>query len=163
MTGKYRDVKGWERKEMAKIYSFPCGPLPWRSNNICIITLSQHWLFAGPKNTPMHSWSSCASPPPLHGSSWLAPCSPTTPLSPQTLTHLHRPESDYKTVAGRRKARKESKKKRRNCLENNCTLTPCSDSSGSALTRTAGIPSSINILLLRLPVNEYRGGVRRVI
>lgn len=61
---------------------------------------------------------------------------------------------------GRRKGKQG--KKRRNCLENNFSLTPCSDSSGSALTRTAGIPSSINILFLRLPVNGYRGGVRRV-
>lgn len=43
-----------------------------------------------------------------------------------------------------------------NCMKNNCSLTPRSDSRGSALTRTAGIPSSINILFLMASVSRER-------
>lgn len=41
-------------------------------------------------------------------------------------------------------------------MKNNCSLTPLSDSRGSALTRTAGIPSSINILLLMASASQER-------
>lgn len=47
------------------------------------------------------------------------------------------------------------------CMKNNCSLTPLSDSRGSALTRTAGIPSSINILLLMASASREREKKRK--
>lgn len=162
-------------------------PPPQSSDYICAITPSLHGLMLAPSHLPKRPQRIPAPAvallllllilllQPLLGSSLLSAyyhalrpllLAPTLTLS---VTHLLRPGSDYQPIAGRRREGKESKegggekkKKKGNCLENNCSLTPCSDSRGSALTRTAGIPSSINILFLRLPVKEHRGGVRRV-
>lgn len=158
MTRKFRNVKAQELAGCLKLW-FPGGLHPWRSNNICIITLSQHRLCAGPshlpENTPLHSCSSCSSPSFLSSSPFLL-----STMHRSSYAHLHRPGSDYQPISEQRNNSKESKKKKKNCRGGNCSLTPCSDSSGSALTRTAGIPSSINILFLRLPVNGHRRGIR---
>lgn len=126
-----------------------------------------------PENTPMHSCSSCGSPPLLGSSPLPAYYHALRPLLlAPTLTHLLTLSLTCLglgvIIGPLPGGGKESRKKKGwvggggDCLENNCSLTPCSDSRGSALTRTAGIPSSINILFLRLPVKGYRGGVRRV-
>ena len=137
--GKLRDVKGQE--QIDKI--FPCDPPPRSSGSICTITPSQHGLSAGPSShlpetPPMHSCSSCGSPP-LPGSSPLpAYYHALRPLLLAPHTHsLTRSRCLGLGVitsplpgGGKTERKAGEKKKKGNCLENNCSLTPCSDSRG---------------------------------
>lgn len=173
--GKLRDVKKQEQRERVREIRFRVSHvtlLPGSSDYICAITPSQCglcWPQSPPRIPPMHSCSSCGSTPPLGCSLLPAHYHALRPLllAPTftvSLTCLGLGVIICPLLGGGKKERKgkQEKKKGGDCLENNCSLTPCSDSRGSALTRTAGIPSSINILFLRLPVKGHRGGVRRV-
>lgn len=156
-TGGFSCLCRKEEWTQNRIEGFTCSPES--SNSICAFTPSQD--SAGPSH--LLKRPHCI----------LATAAALLPLLTTILSnHSSQPHTQSLTCSGLeviisllpKGGKKESRKKRELSGKRlpSCSLTPCSDSRGSALTRTAGIPSSINILLLRLPVKEHRRSVRRV-